>query len=141
MPYAPVTLNRAELARLNRLTRVQPDGCWEWQGNKTTNGYGKWQRGPGHSERAVHRIAFEHYRNTPIPQGMQLDHLCRNRVCLNPDHLEVVTPSENTLRQDHWERRKTHCPKGHEYNDENTRRTPKGKRVCRICDRTRKRRE
>jgi len=139
MPNPTWRLNRAELARLARLYTINPDtGCWEWKGNTTTNGYGKWQRGSGHRERAAHRIVWEHYKDQAIPEGMQLDHLCRTRNCVNPEHLEVVTPSENTLRQDHAERRKTHCPKGHEYNETNTRKTPSGKRVCRECDRLRK---
>ena len=140
VPNPTWRLNRAELARLQRLIVVNVEtGCWEWKGNTTTNGYGKWQRGPGHRERVAHRITYEHYKDMKIPDKMQGDHLCRNRICCNPDHIEIVTPSENTLRQDHAGRRKTHCPKNHEYSDDNTRITPDGKRVCRTCDRLRQR--
>ena len=138
VPNPKWRLNRAELARMHRLITVNEEtGCWEWKGNTTTNGYGKWQRGPGHRERVIHRITYEHYKDQKIPDRMQGDHLCRNRICCNPDHIEIVTPSENTIRQDHAGRRKTHCPKGHEYNEKNTRNTSDGKRVCRACDRER----
>lgn len=131
-------LNRAEEARLMRLIRVNTDtGCWEWRGRLNSNGYAWAQRGPGYSPRVVHRILWEHTHNGPVPAGMQLDHLCRVRNCVNPEHFEVVTPSENTKRQDHANRRKTHCKKGHEYTDDNTRVTKDGKRVCRACDRAR----
>ena len=127
---------------MQRLIVVNDEtGCWEWKGPTTTNGYGKWQRGPGYRERVAHRITFEHFKDMKIPDKMQGDHLCRNRICCNPDHIEIVTPSENTLRQDHAGRRKTHCPKGHEYSVENTRNTSDGKRVCRNCDRIRQRGE
>lgn len=138
MPHPTYVLNRAELARLQRLLDIQEDGCWNWKGLTTSNGYGKWSKGPGQRVRAIHRITWEHYKNQEVPEGLQLDHICRNRLCCNPDHLEPVTPSENTMRQDHYERRKTHCPKGHEYDEANTRITPAGKRVCRACDRERR---
>lgn len=134
-----VSMNRAELARFTR--RYRPNigtGCWEWQGPFTPNGYGKHRIGPGHPERVAHRIAYEHYVG-PIPDGLQLDHTCRVRRCVNPSHLEPVTGSENTLRQDHAERRVTHCPKGHPYDEDNTIRGGDGKRRCRECDRARKR--
>ncbi len=130
------SLNRAELARMNRLIRIQDDGCWLWLGDQTSNGYGKWQRGPGHRQRVAHRICWEHY-NGPIPEGHQLDHLCRNRICVNPEHLEPVTSSENIMRQDHANRLKTECINGHSYDEKNTRISKAGKRQCRECDRIR----
>lgn len=133
------TLNRAELARLQRRIHTNPEtGCWEWTGQLNSNGYGWAQRGPGHKPRVVHRIIWEHTHNKPVPSGLQLDHTCRNRRCCNPDHLEPVTGSENTRRQEHFNRSKTTCPKGHEYTDENTRITKEGRRQCRACDRARK---
>jgi hypothetical protein len=135
MSKTPWRLNPSELARINR--HVNKQECWLWTGPTTPNGYGKHKRGPGHGDRVIHRIVWEHYKDQEVPEGMQLDHLCRNRLCCNPEHFEVVSPSENTLRQDHAGRKKTHCPRGHEYNDTNTRITPDGKRVCRACDRMR----
>ena len=86
-----------------------------------------------------HRIAYE-IMYGPIPQGMTLDHLCRVRHCVNPDHLEVVTRGENVLRGEGITAqnvRKTHCPQGHEYTTENTYETKDGKRMCRTCSRAR----
>ena len=140
MPQPRWRLNPSELARIRRLIKVVPETeCWEWQGLKTPNGYGKHRRGPGYSDRIVHRIVWEHYNDQMIQGDLQLDHLCRNRVCCNPAHFEIVTPSENTMRQDHHFRNKTHCPKGHEYTEANTRVSKAGKRVCRACDRERSR--
>lgn len=138
MPNPPERLNRGELARFLRLARDDGiTGCLLWQGPLMPNGYGKHRRGPGHPERAAHRILWEHI-NGPVPDGLQLDHRCRTRNCVLPEHLEAVTPSENTRRQDHAERRVTACPQGHPYDGENTRISAAGKRVCRACDSARK---
>ena len=125
-------LNRAEMARLNR--QVKRDGdCWLWTGPTTPNGYGKVRVRGGEPERVVHRVLWEAHNNMAVPDGYQLDHLCRTRLCCNPAHLEPVTASENTLRQDHANRRKDTCPAGHAYTEENTLVWADGKRRCRAC--------
>ncbi len=137
MPTPDHRLNRAEFARIQRQITIHENGCWLWTGQLNNNGYAFAQRGPGHPKRVVHRILWEHYNDQFIPEGMQLDHLCRQRNCVNPDHFEAVTPSVNTSRQNHANRNKTHCKHGHEYTAENTRTTKDGKRVCRQCQRSR----
>ncbi len=116
-------------------------GCWTWVGRVNNQGYGSINiMGKAGSPILVHRFAYELLVG-PIPEGMELDHLCRNRRCVNPAHLEVVTRSENCRRGDSglaWalhQRAKTHCPKGHPYDLFNTYYDRNGGRQCRICRR------
>lgn len=106
--------------------------CWLWMGSVKPDGYAQ-IRFRGRST-YVHRISYELVRGK-IPVGMFLDHLCRNRCCVNPFHLEVVTNRENVLRGVSpiaWNINKTHCPKGHPYDAKNTR-VYRGFRYCRTC--------
>ncbi len=108
--------------------------CWEWGGGKTTQGYGT-VRVEGMTK-YVHRITYEAIIG-PIPAGCEIDHICRNPPCYNPEHLEAITHLENMGRRKHA--RKTHCPKGHLYSGDNlivgkqTRGTVM--RKCRACRR------
>jgi hypothetical protein len=109
------------------------DGCWLWTGH-TARGYGffsqDWKR------TAAHRVSYE-WTVGPIPNGMQLDHLCRNPRCVRPDHLEPVTGRENLMRGTSFvsvNAAKTHCAQGHELSEANTRHW-KGHRICRTCAR------
>lgn len=116
----------------------RPYGCWLWTGS-TTGGYGVLSRGPARHAPLVraHRYAYERFVG-PIPAGLQIDHLCRNRACVNPLHLEAVPQRENIRRgvsPPACAARKDTCPKGHPFNAENTRLSPRGRRVCRRCHR------
>lgn len=137
VPSYTTRLDRGAYYRFMKHVRVEGE-CWIWTGPTMPNGYGKHRAYPGQRERAAHRILWEHHHGHEVPDGMQLDHLCRRRDCVNPTHFEAVTGSENTRRQDHAQRRKTACPKGHPYDEANTRITPSGRRACRACDRARR---
>lgn len=104
------------------------DSCWRWSGSVDRNGYGRMS--VGHVNRTAHRISYELFKGS-IPEGLQIDHLCRVRDCVNPDHLEAVTGRMNTLRgysPSAIHARKTHCPRGHEYSP-----TYDGRRWRRYC--------
>lgn len=111
------------------------EGCWEWTGGRWANGYGQFWLRRG-KNLAAHRFAYTTLVG-PIPDGMTLDHLCRNRACVNPDHLEVISLRENILRGGNGaanNARKTHCPNGHPYDLFNTYEKRDGKgRMCRAC--------
>lgn len=111
------------------------EDCWLWTGGKGRGGYGKFS--PSHRvTQSAHRYSYELHVG-PIPDGLQLDHVCRVRACVNPAHLRPVTIRENLLAPGAVTHAKinadkTHCPAGHEYNAENTTITA-GRRRCRPC--------
>lgn len=112
---------------------IQENGCWDWVSNRSGAGYGMtWEGG-----RTVyaHRLLYERHKG-PIPAGLQIDHLCRNRSCVNPDHLEAVPCKENIRRgysPAAIARRTNRCARGHEFTLENTYRRQSGRRMCRTC--------
>lgn len=116
------------------------NACWLWTAGKVPAGYGSFSPGPdGPSQVGAHRWAYEEQIG-PIPEGMVLDHLCRNRACVNPDHMEVVTSQENVRRGVFPASSRTHCPAGHEYAGDNLHIDRKGHRRCKLCNRDRLRR-
>lgn len=112
---------------------VTESGCWQWQGTLSAEGYGRSHGKFGDKvETWAHRCAYA-AAHGPIPAGMTVDHLCFNPGCVNPEHLRLLTNSENAANQlaAYW----THCKRGHEFTPENTvvMTNGNGRRQCRTC--------
>lgn len=116
-----------------RIERTEGE-CWTWNGPGMGVGYGAFSfEGRNHY---AHRFSYELLVG-PVPPGLELDHLCRNRRCVNPEHLEPVTHRENQLRGETvgaLNARKTHCPQGHPLAGRNVYVSPTGHRRCRPCN-------
>lgn len=124
----PVPLGRPDLG-----------ACWLWTAGTDGRGYGAVN--PPTKKRGMvkaYRVSYEMVVG-PIPPGLAIDHLCRVTLCVNPHHLEPVTAAENNRRGQgfaYWQRQKTHCPKGHPYDEENTYVLPSRPtaRYCKACN-------
>jgi hypothetical protein len=117
------------------MTKFHREGeCWVWHGKKNKGGYGTLWRGTGRSALA-HRASYEHFVGK-IPDGKHMDHLCRRRDCVSPEHLEPVTNRENILRgagPTAVNAQKVVCTHGHRLTPENTLVSKRGYRRCRTC--------
>lgn len=123
-----------------KVTKHQ-DGCWSWLGCHSKAGYALFTI--RRRNVLAHRFAFEQ-ANGPIPDGLFVDHMCRNKGCINPAHLRAVDPRTNACENNDGvialNAAKQFCHKGHPFDEENTRYLKNGGRVCRICHRERGRR-
>ena len=122
-------------AKSPAITRFWPkiqktETCWLWTASRARHGYGVFNEG------LAHRWAYTEFVG-PIPTGLTIDHLCGVRLCVNPTHLEPVTLAENIRRAGHYNTRKTHCKRGHEFTPTNTigymKKNGHFQRQCRRC--------
>ncbi len=120
---------------IGKIKKDNNTGCWNWISKN--GGYGTFS---AHGKPVpAHRFSYEYHREK-IPKGMVVDHLCKNTSCVNPDHLEIVTQSENLLRGNTLtaeNAKRTHCKQGHEFTKENTLtafgKTGRPSRKCKKC--------
>lgn len=125
------------LQRFMQKIRYTAYGCWEWTASRHQWGYGYFFFEG--KVTVAHRASYQLFVG-PIPEGCEIDHLCRNPCCANPNHLEAVPHIVNCQRGvagaivAEMSRSKTHCPQGHPYDDENTIHSKSGKRKCRACN-------
>lgn len=143
-PHYVAKIQHDDVTRFHSKILVSDSGCWLWQDVPEANGYARFSVGMGRE--LAHRWSYEHYCGS-IPEGMTIDHLCRVKHCVNPEHLEVVTQKVNNLRSDNLaalNARKVKCLRGHPFDSANTYVNPStGARHCRRCaaDRERNRRK
>lgn len=138
-PSKPIYLEcrrPSDLQRFQAKCEVDPlTGCWNWTASKLPSGYGRFSFGGDDNMGLAHRWSYEYFKG-PIPEGNHIDHLCRNQSCVNPAHLDAVTPRENLIRAVPYRWRKgnkTHCLNGHERTPENTYINKAGRPTCRTC--------
>ncbi len=125
----------------NKVAKAE-NGCWNWTGFRDKDGYGRFRVGSQKAGTArsafAHRFAYETLVGL-IPEGLEPDHTCHNPACVNPDHLEAVTHKLNCQRglagiaTGKQMKAKTHCPKGHPYDEQNTGYKKNGSRYCKTC--------
>lgn len=122
------------LLRFHSKIELGDNGCHEWTAGKDFYGYGSFSINKKHIK--AHRFSYQLYKGM-IPEGLVIDHLCRNKSCVNPTHLEAVTHRENCIRGNVGKNNqfagKTHCKRGHEFNNTNTYIKPDGYRECMKC--------
>jgi hypothetical protein len=114
--------------------------CWPWSGAPDRDGYGR--MGVSRVSKKAHRLMYERFRGA-IPDGLVIDHLCRNTLCVNPMHMEPVSSVENVMRGNSpaaRNARKTHCKRGHPFSGTNLHIPKEGQRKCRECSRAATRR-
>ena len=124
----------SEFTRHVSAKRLEAD-CWLWEGDLNSGGYGLLHRSV--KPRLAHRAVYEMLVG-PIPEGLQLDHLCSNKRCVNPSHLEPVTRTVNVRRAFAIRQSAVQCPKGHPYSGDNLYVNPRGYKVCRKCQKVHK---
>lgn len=132
-PYLTIIARLFEKISINPEIAFRGVPCWMWTASKDKKGYAQFGIGNTWQGRC-HRITYKMFVG-PIPEGLQVDHLCKRTSCVNPVHLEAVTGDVNYHRGDNTNANKTHCKRGHEFTPENTyvRKGIGTNRSCRAC--------